>query len=63
MPDFVIRPGLKEPSYCLDWVERKDTAEDVARGRARRIPVTDSMAEAFGLGGVIAIYEAGKLDE
>jgi hypothetical protein len=59
--DFVIRTFLGRPSYCLDWEPRKDTAEDVAKGRARRIPVSTSMAEAFGLGGVIALYEAGKL--
>lgn len=58
---LVIRQRLGRPSYCIDWYPRKDTTEDVARGKARRIPVTTSMAEAFGLDGVIALFEAEKL--
>lgn len=61
MVDLVIRTVLGRPSYCLDWEPRKDTTEDVARGKARRIPVKESTAMAFGLGGVISLYECGTL--
>lgn len=47
--------------HAIDWQESKATDLAVKKGRAIRIPIATSMAEAFKLDGVIAIYEAGKL--
>lgn len=47
--------------HAIDWQESKATDLAVKKGRAIRIPITTSMAEAFKLDGVIAVYGAGKL--
>jgi len=58
---FVVRTFLGRPSYCLDWEPRKDTAADVAKGRARRIPVSTRVLANVGFDGVIKLYEDGHL--